>query len=131
MNLNFARPPLLYALALALAAALAGCGGGGNESGPPDELVASPNTVSVYGPDKNTCAQGLGPSVAVYGGTPPYKLTNSMPQGMKLSVDRLQNSGDAFVITFNGTCLQNMPVTVEDGMGRLTTVNINNLVSQQ
>lgn len=111
------------ALAL-LVAGLAGCGGGGNESGPPDSLVVSPEAVSVGKPEQ--CIAALGPTVYVHGGTPPYKLSNSVPQGMVLDRSTLQNSGDGFTISFTGVCLRNMPVTVEDSMGRLARVSVSN-----
>ena len=111
--------------ACAAAALVAACGGGGNESGPAEELVVSPNAVSV-GLGGN-CAEGVGPVVHVYGGQPPYKLANSVPDGMQLDKSRLQNSGEGFTITFiNGVCMTNMPITIEDDMGRLAYVMVTN-----
>jgi hypothetical protein len=106
------------ALALTL---LAGCGGGGNESGPPETLEASPSAVSV-GPTGD-CSEGTGPNVTVWGGQPPYKLTNSVPGGMALDKSRLTYSGESFTISFiNGVCMTNMPISIEDDMGRLLHV---------
>ncbi|MFZ5549833.1 MAG: hypothetical protein ACOZJX_14165 [Pseudomonadota bacterium] len=105
-------------MALAL---LAGCGGGGNESGPPDVLEAQPSAVSVG--MTGECAPGPGPTVTVWGGQPPYKLTNSLPAAMTLDKSRLTYSGEGFTITFiNGICMTNMPVSIEDDMGRLLHV---------
>lgn len=111
-------------LAGLLALLLAGCGGGGNESGPSDNVVVEPSAITVG--SQGHCVAGLGPKVHVFGGTPPYKLSNSVPQGMWLDTDRLQNSGDAVTITFTGVCLINMPVVVEDTMGHLAQVLVTN-----
>lgn len=106
-------------------AVLSACGGGGNESGPPDELVASPAAVTVNA--TGGCAVGEGPTVHVYGGEPPYVLSNSVPGGMSLDKTKLLYSGDGFTITFiNGVCLDQMPITVEDEMGRLLEVSVTN-----
>jgi hypothetical protein len=106
-------------------AALAACGGGGNESGDPEMLFVSPAGVVVTGP-AGACAVGSGPVIHVYGGQPPYDLDNSLPDGMVLSRTRLQNSGESFTITFTGVCMEGMPITIEDDMGRLTTVTVTN-----
>lgn len=118
---------LLNPLALSAAlCALSACGGGGNESGPATELLASPSSVTVMGPS-GSCYVGPGPKVFVYGGQPPYKLSNSAEAAMTLDQTRLQNSGDGFQITFiNNICLTNIPVTVEDAMGRVLPVAVNN-----
>jgi hypothetical protein len=109
----------------ALGAALAGCGGGGNESGPADALFVSPAEVSVG--STGTCAVGLGPTVFIYGGQPPYKLDNSVPQAMLLDKSVVQRSGDGFTISFiNGICLDSMPIIVEDDLGRTATVSVSN-----
>ena len=108
-----------------LALAVSGCGGGGNESGPADGIEASPAEVRVGKQDQ--CVVGQGPTVYVYGGRPPYKLSNSVPTGMALSRSVLQNSGDGFTITFiNGVCMKSMPINIEDDMGRLSKVLVSN-----
>lgn len=114
----------LGAVVLCLLAGVSGCGGGGNESGPPDSLEVSPASVTVGTQD--ACISGVGPTVYVYGGKPPYKLSNSVPQGMTLNRSVLQNSGDGFTITLLGVCMQNMPINIEDDMGRLSKVTVTN-----
>ncbi|MFG6412616.1 hypothetical protein ACG02S_01750 [Roseateles sp. DC23W] len=103
---------------------LSACGGGGNESGPPDQVYLSVASVSVG--STGNCVAMRGPEIHVYGGTPPYKLANSVPQGMTLNKTVLQNSGDGFVITFTGMCLDTMPITVEDQAGLLAQVSVSN-----
>jgi hypothetical protein len=104
---------------------LSACGGGGNESGPPDSILVSTADVKVG--TSGNCVVGTGPEVHVFGGTPPYRLSNSVPQGMSLNKSVVQNSGDSFVITFiNGVCMTTMPITIEDQMGRITKVLVSN-----
>lgn len=109
----------------ALLLALSGCGGGGNESGDPAVLRVEPAEFTISGAPSQ-CAVGTGPDIHVWGGQPPYKLTNSVPTAMGLSTSRLNNSGDGFTITFFGTCLANMPIAIEDDMGRIVTVRVTN-----
>jgi hypothetical protein len=114
-------------LLLPLGGLLAGCGGGGNESGPPDSIQVSPENVTVAG-GPGSCASGPGPKIYVYGGTPPYTLANSGPSVMTIDRTSLQNSGDGFTLTFNGACIQSIPVTVQDDLGRLATVTVSNVI---
>jgi hypothetical protein len=115
---------ILCALSLVATVSLSACGGGGNESGPPDQVYLSVSTVTVGA--TGNCVAMLGPEVHVYGGTPPYKLANSVPQGMKLNKSVVQNSGDSFVITFTGVCMAGMPITVEDQLGLTAQVAVTN-----
>jgi len=104
---------------------LSACGGGGNESGPPEQLYLSVDAVTVG--TAGICEVGVGPEVHVYGGTPPYKLANSVPEAMRLDKAVVQNSGDSFRITFtNGICLKAVPITVEDQQGLLARVSVTN-----
>ncbi len=115
------NPALLGVVALLLGA----CGGGGNESGPPDSIELSMTSVSVG--KSGICYTGTGPLVHVYGGGPPYTLSNPLPQGLELSRTTVPNSGDAFQINFvGGICMSGMVITVEDKMGRLARVTVNN-----
>jgi hypothetical protein len=120
------RHDLAIVLLSAAAALVAGCGGGGNESGDPDRITVEPGELSVSGPS-GACGRGVGPEVHVWGGQPPYKLTNSVPVAMVLSDTRLDNSGDGFTIEFLGGCLDHMPITIEDDMGRLATLLVSNV----
>lgn len=112
-----------YAAALL---ALSGCGGGGNESGPADSIEVSMSTVTVSKGDGG-CYVGNGPQVHVFGGTPPYRVSNPLPVGLSFSRSVVPASGDAFQINFvGGICMTSMVVTVEDDMGRLARVTVNN-----
>ncbi|MFZ2987576.1 hypothetical protein [Ideonella sp.] len=120
--------PSLSALALVSSLLLAACGGGGgNESGPIDEIRATPAGVSVLGANSTVCAVGAGPTVFLYGGQPPYKLVNTWPAAMQLDRTVVPKSGEGFTVTYlNGTCFTNLPITVQDDMGRLLEVMFSN-----
>lgn len=106
------------------------CGGGGNESGPPDSVIASPAEIRVSG-GADACVWGVGPTVFVYGGQPPYTLYNSAPLAMVLDRQYLSESGDGFQIAFtNGICLDQIPVTIEDSVGRVIAVPVTNEVGR-
>jgi hypothetical protein len=120
------RSQALVATLASSAALLIACGGGGNESGPPEEIVPSTTLIEVKGPP-GACATGLGPTVHIHGGRPPYQLRNSVPTGMLLDRTQVDNSGEGFTITFiGGLCMRTMPITIEDTMGRLATVLVTN-----
>lgn len=104
--------------------ALAGCGGGGNELGPAEAIWASPEAVQVGA--VGHCFSGIGPTVHVYGGKPPYVLKNSVPRGMSLDRSRIGAPGEGFTLSFSGLCLSEMPITIEDAEGRLLAVPISN-----
>jgi hypothetical protein len=121
------HPFRLSLFPLLLTLALSACGGGGNESGPAESIVASPQSVVVE--SAGSCSVGVGPTVYVFGGTPPYTLRNSVPAGMVLNKSKLINSGDGFTVTFiGGLCMNAMPISIEDDMGRLLDVAITNKV---
>ncbi len=123
MFLNWNRAAVSMAAVLG-ATLLASCGGGGNESGDRDLLQVLPESVTITG--SGSCpSSGQGPQVFVYGGQPPYKLSNSVPEVVKLSATQLRNSGDSFTFTLEGGgCLDGMPIVIEDDMGRLATFSI-------
>jgi hypothetical protein len=115
-----------WSAAALLAAFLMACGGGGNESGPADQILASPSSVTVTG-DPGQCASGLGPTVFIYGGTPPYKITNSAPTGITLDRNVVPRSGEGVRLYFTkGVCLDQIPITIEDDMGRVLPVPVTN-----
>ena len=110
----------------ALALLFPGCGGGGTESGSPEEIFVFPNEVIVTGAP-GACALGTGPTVHLYGGRPPYRLSNSVPSAMVLDKTEVEDSGDGFTIFFtSGICVDGMPITIEDSMGNLATLTVTN-----
>lgn len=125
MPFSSSKTSPIAALLLVTAGLLSACGGGGNESGPAEEIQLSADTFEVTGPP-GRCAVGYAGRVFVFGGQPPYVLHNSAPAGVQLSTERVADSGGYFDLTFLGQCLESVPVTVEDDMGRLAPVLLTN-----
>jgi hypothetical protein len=67
-------------------------------------LNAQPNTIRFTGPNSTTCSTGTSADVIVFGGRPPYQIS----QSTAYTVDPLTvaNSGDHFTITSTGQCSQ-------------------------
>jgi hypothetical protein len=118
----FRFPPSL-ALGAALAMMLSACGGGGNESGPADTIQLSEDSVTVTSQTPD-CPAGPGPTTYVFGGQPPYTIYNPLPHGMTIDKTSVADAGEGFTITFLGTCMTDLAVTIEDDMGRLATLSV-------
>jgi len=126
MRANGIAPWIAFA-SMSFSLVIAGCGGGGNESGPPDQVVPSATDVTVSGAP-GRCYAGMGPTVFVHGGRPPYQVRNPAPLAMSLDKTEVANSGDGFTISFlPGTCLDHLTITIEDTMGRLANVQVSNV----
>ena len=125
MPFSLSKTSPLAVLLLAAAGLLSACGGGGNESGPAEEIQLSADAFEVTGPP-GQCAVGYAGRVFVFGGQPPYILHNSASAGVLLSTEKIADSGGYFDLTFLGQCLEGVPVTVEDDMGRLASVKLTN-----
>lgn len=108
---------------LLVAAALASCGGGGDVAGDTDDFFTTPSkfTWSV-----SSCANSAGNETlfTIVGGTPPYRIHNSLP--LYLSVDRVMATGKdpVFKVTTLGGCLDPGTITVLDYHSRTTVVEI-------
>ena len=50
-------------------------------------LFIVPDTVTIKGPDNQTCSSGVSTTFYIFGGQPPYTVSNSFPQFMSLSPD--------------------------------------------
>lgn len=120
--------PLGLALSTGLLALLSACGGGGNELGGDETLTLSQSELAVSA--IGACYTGNGPTVYIYGGRPPYTLYNSLPDGMTLSSATVANAGDGFTIQFKGACMESMPITVTDDMGRITSLLITSTMEE-
>lgn len=130
MKTMFKTSRLALALAVASLSLLSGCGGGGNESGDRERLYVQPDAITVTSGTPDACAAGASARIHVWGGQPPYKLTNPVPDAMTLSDKTLENSGEGFTIQFLGVCLSTIPVTIEDDMGRLISVTVSNVAGK-
>jgi hypothetical protein len=98
-------------------------------------LNAQPDTVRFTGPNTTTCANGLAANVIVFGGLPPYQLTQ--PAGFTINPTSISESGGSFTITTTGACSQTQvsgstvtpigsPIAIVDAAGNTKTVTVFN-----
>jgi hypothetical protein len=93
-----------------------------------NQLQASPDTVTITGPDTLTCSANVAASFFIFGGQPPYTVTNPFPQALTLQQTLVQNSGGGFTVITKGVCVTPATLTIRDAAGHTTTVTLNNNV---
>jgi hypothetical protein len=120
------------AITISLTLTVASCGGGGeNEAGSLTAFNIVPTSITLTGPDVNTCGAGYGGRVYVYGGAGPYRIDNSGggsavdPPIVTISKTQVNRAGDFFDVTLNGGCMTNIAIVVVDQLGRQSTLSVN------
>jgi hypothetical protein len=91
-------------------------------------LEVVPNTVTITGPDTQTCSFGVATTFFVFGGTPPYTVSNPFPNALQVSPSVVTSSGAGFTVTTLGACLAPATLSISDAAGHVTTVTVNNNV---
>ena len=89
-------------------------------------LNAQPSTLNFIGRDTSTCATNVGAEVIVFGGRPPYSI--SQPGTFLISPTTLSTSGSRFTVTANGQCTGGAQIAVVDTNGNVVTVTASNVV---
>ncbi len=89
-------------------------------------FFVTPSSVTFQGPRVDLCASGntgIGTTFFVFGGTPPYTVSNTST-AFALSTSFVGTSGGSFFVTPNGTCVATpgVPIVIRDASGRTTTV---------
>jgi hypothetical protein len=90
-------------------------------------IVVIPNTANITGPDSATCSSGFRIDYYVYGGTPPYTVQSTFPQGVSLQNNFVGASGGFFSAITNGTCVNPLQFTISDAAGKQTTAELQNV----
>ena len=86
-----------------------------------------PTAVTFTGPHNQACASSnLSSEIFVFGGTPPYTISNPAPNAFLTNTSVVNFSGGSFRITPSGICATNITFAVTDAAGRTTTVTVNN-----
>ena len=85
-----------------------------------------PTAVTYTGPNNQQCASGLGSEIFVFGGTPPYIISNSAPSAFSTNTSVVNFSGGSFRVTPTGICAENVTIAVTDTAARTTTVTLTN-----
>jgi len=97
-------------------------------------LNAQPNQITFIGPDTNSCATGVNADVIVFGGRPPYQITQ--PAGFTVNPTTVSASGGHFTIGATGQCTAGSvsgaapvpaSIAIVDAIGGTTTVSVTNL----
>jgi hypothetical protein len=91
-------------------------------------LSVVPPSADIKGPDKNTCSTGFRVDYFIYGGTPPYQISSTFPNGVILVNSTVANSGGSFEAITNGACVNPLVFTIVDAIGRQTTATLINEV---
>jgi hypothetical protein len=89
-------------------------------------FFVTPSSITFRGARTDQCASGntgIGATFFVFGGAPPYTVSNTTT-AFALSTTFVPASGGSFFVTPNGTCVAEpgVPIIVRDASGRTTTV---------
>ena len=91
-------------------------------------LSVIPGTATITGPNKVTCSFGVRVDYFIYGGTPPYHISPSFPDGVTLVNSTVNFSGGSFEAITNGSCVNPLTFTIVDAIGRQTTASLVNTI---
>jgi len=92
-----------------------------------NNLTVIPPTATITAPYNNACSAGFVIDYYIFGGTPPYTVTSSFPNGVLISPTTVQRNGDAFRATTNGSCVNPLTFTIVDAAGKITTATLANV----
>jgi len=90
------------------------------------QLLIVPNTVTITGPSTIECSSGVTATFFIFGGQPPYTITNTLPTYLQVSPTVVNASGSGFNVTTLGGCVTPATLSVTDAAGHTTTFTINN-----
>jgi len=88
-----------------------------------------PDTLTFTGDRADRCAiANISGQVFVFGGTPPYTVSNTSSSAFAISPTVLTASGQSFNVTPTGVCVTELAVPVRDASGRTVTLTLKNQV---
>lgn len=90
-------------------------------------LAAIPNRIAFTGPNNLSCASGLGADVIVFGGRPPYQITQPGSVAF-VSPSVVTASGGRFSVTSNGGCSESATIGIVDTAGATASVTVSNVL---
>ena len=93
--------------------------------------VIPSGTVTIDGPDANTCSSGVVVQYYIYGGTPPYTVKETFPGAVLLSTNLVTTNGGGFTATTTGACFVNMQYKITDATGRTIPGNNSPLLTNE
>ena len=95
-------------------------------------FFVTPTQVTFQGARLNECANsGTSANVAVFGGVPPYTVSNATP--FLVSPSSISSSGGSYSVTPNGTCVAapGASIVVTDSAGHTATTTVANIPGTQ
>jgi hypothetical protein len=91
-------------------------------------FFVTPTQITFQGSQQNQCANfDVSASVFVFGGVPPYTVSNSTP--FSVTPTFIPSSGGSYSVTPNGPCIAppGLPITVTDSSGHTATTTVANI----
>ena len=91
-------------------------------------FFVTPTQITFQGTRQNECASfGTSASVFVFGGVPPYTVSNSSP--FQVTPNFISVSGGSYSVTPNGPCVAppGLPIVVTDSTGHTATTTVANI----
>lgn len=90
-------------------------------------LNAQPSTIVFQGIAAGTCASGISADVIVFGGRPPYLI--SQPGSFGVNPTVITNNGGRFTVTAIGQCTSGSQIAIVDANGATVSVTASNKLS--
>lgn len=89
-------------------------------------FFATPESVMFTGPRVDQCARGVSSNFFVYGGTPPYTISNTS-SAFTVTPTSVSAAGGSFTVTAQGGCVDpGLPIGITDSTGRNISVTVGN-----
>jgi len=89
-------------------------------------LTIVPETATITGAFVNACSTGFRIDYYIYGGSPPYQISSTFPNGVTLVNNFVAKSGGFFQAITNGACVNPLLFTIVDSAGKQVTATLIN-----
>jgi hypothetical protein len=95
-------------------------------------FFTTPASVAFQGAFLNQCASGVAATVFVFGGVPPYTVSNTI-SGFFVTPNFISSSGGSYTVTATSTCVPapGLPIIVSDSSGHTATTTVTNIPGTQ
>ncbi len=92
-------------------------------------FFVTPTEITFQGARQNECASfGISASVFVFGGVPPYTVSNSGSGAFSVTPTFISSSGGSYSVTPLGPCVSpGLPIVVTDSAGHTATTTVSNI----
>jgi hypothetical protein len=91
-------------------------------------LSVLPPDATITAPDNTGCLGGFAVVYRIFGGTPPYSASASVPNAVTLQNSVNIPFGGAFTAITTGLCVNPVTLTIVDATGAVTTATLHNLL---